>query len=54
MADTYKCEMCQGVFTKGWSDEEADAERESKVGVPQNDCGLVCDDCWKKTPWGKS
>ena len=44
----YKCAKCENVFEKGWSDEEADKEREAMWGVPQSDCVLVCDTCYKK------
>jgi rubredoxin len=47
----YRCEMCGGVFDFAWSDEEAKAEAESK-GLDVLDCGVVCDDCYKLTPWG--
>lgn len=49
----YRCEMCQGIFDNGWTEEESIAEAESN-GFDVNDCGKVCDDCFKKTPWGKS
>jgi epoxyqueuosine reductase QueG len=45
--------MCGGIFEKGLTDEEAIAEAESK-GLNVSDCDLVCDDCYKKTPWGKA
>lgn len=45
----YRCEMCEGVFNKGWSDEEAAAELGEKFpGHAQEDCAVVCDDCFKK------
>lgn len=47
----YRCEMCNKIFDFGWSEEEAKAEAKSK-GLDVNDCGIVCDDCYKKTPWG--
>jgi len=51
MPDQYRCEMCGGVFVAGWSDEEAKIEAESK-GLDVSNCGQVCDDCYKLTPWG--
>lgn len=46
---TYVCAVCEGTFDKGWSDEEADAERaEQFPGFEQSDCDLVCDDCYKR------
>lgn len=47
----YLCEMCGYVFDSGWSDDEAKAEAEVK-GLDIDDCGIVCDDCYKLTPWG--
>lgn len=47
----YRCEMCNGVFDFGWSYEEAKAEAESK-GLNVSNCSIVCDDCYKLTPWG--
>jgi hypothetical protein len=45
----YKCAACGGVFDKGWSDEEAAAELAEKfAGHQQEDCDVVCDDCFKK------
>ena len=47
--NTYKCEICEGVFEKGWSDEEASAELGKNFpGHAEEDCGLVCDDCYEK------
>ncbi len=47
----YKCEMCLGIFSFGWTEEEAKAEAEKK-DFDTDDCGIVCDDCYKTTPWG--
>ena len=44
----YKCAACHGVFDKGWSDEEAKAELGVNFpGMTTDDCGIVCDDCYK-------
>jgi hypothetical protein len=47
-SDTYKCAECGGTFTKGWSDDEADAEALQTLGVRMLTPGtaLVCDDCY--------
>lgn len=44
----YRCAECGEVFVKGWSDAEATAERETLFPcVAEDDCALVCDDCFK-------
>jgi len=48
----YRCEMCRGIFAFGWSDEEARKEAEDK-GIDPNASSLVCDDCYRLTPWGR-
>lgn len=50
--DKYECEMCGEEFEFGWSDEEAKQEAIDN-GFDINDCGIVCDDCYKLTPWGQ-
>lgn len=52
MSNTYTCEACGGTFDKGWSDEEAEAELKTTFGVDKQDCGLVCDDCYKAMGFG--
>lgn len=45
----YQCAMCGGIFEKEWTDEEAEAELKEIFGdVPKENCGIVCDDCYKK------
>jgi nitrate/TMAO reductase-like tetraheme cytochrome c subunit len=45
----YECSVCHGVFSKGWTDEEAEAERvELWPDTPLDECALTCDDCHKK------
>lgn len=49
--DTYECCLCHGTFTKGWTDDEAMAELETKYpGMPLEECGIVCDDCFVRQP----
>lgn len=54
MSDTpalneYRCTLCHNVYTKAWSDEEARAEMQSYwPGVAQEECAVICDDCWQK------
>jgi|GEM_PF-6420320 len=55
MSDTYTCYACGGVFKKGWSDEEATAEREQDFpNHTDEEMELVCDDCYKKYSPGKA
>lgn len=48
----YQCAKCGGVFTKGWSDEEAEAEYKKDFGylppVLKDDPFLICDDCYNE------
>ena len=57
--EEFQCAVCRGVFEKGWTEEEALAERDALWG-PEVEAGdafsQVCDDCWKKLPcsrWAK-
>ena len=45
----YECSVCGNVYEKGWTDEEATAEREEVWGpeFTNEDCAIVCDDCYK-------
>jgi hypothetical protein len=50
MSDTYTCAVCEGVFAKAWSDEDAIAETRSMYGDEIADnveetCDVLCDDC---------
>jgi hypothetical protein len=44
----YTCAACHQTFKYAWSDEEAKKELEQKFGIPVEECGIVCDDCYKK------
>ena len=45
----YKCAMCGEVYKKGWSDEEAKKEMLELWGdLPEEEQGIVCDDCFKQ------
>jgi Fe2+ or Zn2+ uptake regulation protein len=50
----YRCAMCGGIFafSDDWKDEEARAEAEQN-GFDLTECLIVCDDCYKLTPWGQ-
>lgn len=53
MSDTYICYKCNGVFTKGWSNEEAlDEMGKNNLGPPGEAANqkieTLCDDCYKK------
>lgn len=47
----YRCEMCNGVFDFGWTNDEARDEAVIK-GVDPDKGGIVCDDCYRLTPYG--
>lgn len=45
----YRCALCHQVYIKAWSDEEAMQETQGYwPGMTQEECGVVCDDCWQK------
>ena len=47
--DTYKCAVCGGVFEKGLTEEEAQAELKENFGdIPVSECDIVCDDCYQE------
>lgn len=49
MSDEFTCNMCHQTFDKGWSDDEARAERLELFGEwKDEECELVCDDCFQK------
>lgn len=46
--DEFRCAGCGGIFPKGWTDREADAEYERNFGMaptPEDD-EILCDDCY--------
>ncbi len=43
----YQCNMCGGVYEKGWTEEEAKAEAKEN-GFPLEESSLVCDPCYRK------
>lgn len=46
--DAYTCADCGNTFPKGWSDEEAAAERDRDFpGLADEDAVVVCDDCYR-------
>lgn len=48
-SNEYKCSLCQNVYTKGQTDEEANKELIENFGHWEEDeCDLVCDDCYKE------
>ena len=49
MPNTSQCGACNGVFDKGWSDDDAVREwRENFPGLEPEDQAVVCDDCYRK------
>jgi hypothetical protein len=49
--DVFRCAMCGDLFQKTWTDNEARMEAIAKGIQPVDGC-LVCDDCYRQTPWG--
>jgi hypothetical protein len=47
--DEYQCSVCDGIFKKGWTEEEAIQELKDEYGnIPDNEpLSIVCDDCYK-------
>ena len=44
----YKCARCGGEFKSNRPEEEVQAEKRQLFGdVPDEECVLVCDDCFK-------
>jgi hypothetical protein len=47
IGETYECGICHGAFTKGFSDEEAEAEARTVFSPAElADTEIVCADCW--------
>jgi hypothetical protein len=43
----YTCAHCGGTFKRGWSEEEALAEKQQLWGdLPLEECAQLCDDCF--------
>jgi hypothetical protein len=54
MSETYTCAACGETYAKGWTDEKAKAELEATFpSFEPEDCGVVCDDCYKKMGFGQ-
>ena len=54
MSEKYICSICKNEYEKKWSDEEAIEEMNDNFGdIPTSDCGIVCDDCYKKMMYDK-
>lgn len=46
--DEFECQVCHGIFEKGWTDEESAAEGEANFGdIPEDEKALICDPCWE-------
>jgi hypothetical protein len=45
----FRCEKCEGIFNKSWTDEEAKAEQEKNGfgDIPEAHMAVVCDDCYR-------
>ncbi len=43
----YKCNSCQNIYEKGWTDEEAENEAKEIWGeIQQVEMAIICDDCF--------
>ena len=47
--DEFQCEVCEKIYKKGWSDEEANKEADAlwtkeERALPQS---VICDDCFQ-------
>ncbi len=48
MANTFTCCVCKETFDKGWTDEEAAAERKELFGGPSEPTDVtVCEECFQ-------
>jgi rubredoxin len=47
--DTFTCSRCEEIFNKGWSEEEAQAERRENgwADIPDENMIMLCDDCYE-------
>jgi hypothetical protein len=45
--NTFECDNCHGVFDLG-DDEEARSEAFENGWNPNDDCGIICDECYEK------
>lgn len=43
----FRCEACNGIFVKDWSEAEAAKEAEEN-GFENEELAEVCDDCYKR------
>jgi len=45
----YKCAMCDNIYEKTWTDEEAMNECNETFGeIDVKDCVIICDDCFNE------
>jgi len=45
----YQCARCGNIYIKGQTDEEAMTETHSSwPGIDQQDCAVICDDCYQQ------
>lgn len=45
----FTCALCQRTFPKGWTDEEAKAEKEELFpNTDVDDCEIVCHECFEE------
>ena len=50
----FQCSICNEIYEKEWTEEEALQELDENFpGYSKDDCGIVCDDCYKKIIGGE-
>jgi hypothetical protein len=47
----YRCDECGNIYNEAWTEEEA-LEEMKQNGWVKNECGIVCDDCYKALGFG--
>ena len=52
IAPTYRCSVCKKVYEFGNDEEALDELATNFPGTSVDECGIVCDDCYKKMGLG--
>lgn len=49
MTNEYTCVVCKVTYVKGWLDKDAMSEMRENFGeYKQEDCDIVCNDCYEE------